>query len=1552
VSITSVILADNPVVYYKLDESSGSVAADATGHGNAATYGGPVTYGVAGPGGTVGVRLGSAGSVIGNAVTPVPSRPWSLECWFALTAQGVTNQTVVANFAVSVGANLLFQPSAGNTTLNVVRQNIGFSSSGGTVSDTNWHHVVWTFDASNNLIIYLDGAQVVSQAGNTMNANNANSRFQVGTTVASTACSFAHAALYNVVLTSTQVSAHYSAAAAVTSSRTVAASAAFLATGSRTVPAIVQLSGTTPPPPVGFGLTGRVGEIASQPGRIQPGNPQFSAAGGLPQVTRTVPASGTFSTARVVPLLVNLGGLGLTSIVGIQASQLTRYMRVGLRASVAAGRSVPTSLALASVSVFRTTQAAVETLGTANPNLVTVQAATEVLTADTANLITTQAAAEVLTRVILTLTRTVPLSLTLRLSRDRSLPIAANFRFPPAYVWLTGSVFENTSNLGIRPSRLGAGFALGVSGGIGPASRQRAIPLTASFLYTTTQSFVTQAGVEAVTQGNYARVTQAALEVAVKGSNARVTQAAIEVVVKAANARVTQAGVEVIWSKAPDRLVPMTGRLSVLRSRSVPIVGIFTQIGVRGVPISMRLRATSTRQVPLSTRVLSAVGTRSVPLSASVERPRPVPLSAALRGRRSRNVPLNVQLHRYIITVTHPSEGGAFTAPSFFVDGTSTGDGFFTVYWLFTNETTGATDSQTVAVNSTGNWAGSQPVGSPPLWNAGDSARLDVQLRDSGGVVVATTTVHGHIGAIRTRTVPFGGIFSPPQRTRSLPINTRISQRHELRFSSSAYLGRNARLVPLHGEFTENKRHVPLRAEFFVRQETILASAALRYVGFAIPTGVQLSSPTNVIKPVQAVLGEPEPVEERFGDYVYYPPPAAPGPGGIGGGATGGGGSGGTGGPGGGGFVGAPPRITCNTIVQPEVFVYDFFWISWGINTYNQLGYDKSNTFLPWLVNVQARRRYHRVYPGQDFALGMSQGRLYHWGTNNWGQRSDNIVVDGFLEPRTIFTYDVVPPQGIPWGWISMPPVQQAAVGNGHCAALDVNGSVWTWGRTDLNQTGWGQVLYSDCQFHDGHAIYSQPYARRTPLGPARFITAGENFTLVLGQDNSLAFTGSFMGGTYGWSVMPHGISERIVRVRAGRDHAILVTESGDLYAWGTNEVGQLGLGDTDPRTEPTYVASNVLDASPFWDSTLVLFADGSVAVCGDNTDGQCGQDFFGGYQTELQRVNVPPIEAIMYGCLSRTAMVITQESSDPLVAETQSQVWGWGANNGYQLLDGSNASSPTPRLLGTNLLQGLEDSGFVVPEDAHTDPPRGVVQIAVSADAVYASDEDFRDLPMTVEHWRTWGQWDTGALGAGRVFFPYQHVPGEFEVPQTGLWRMEPAPLMLAHSEKFAGFYVVRGRTDGAMAMDRLGRVHNWGLDNQGQLGTGAESFVYSPHWNIGAWSPVPVPNIESGWMGWAWDEQNFIRIFEGSIMAWGKNDQYQLGLGHNQGDAWVGNTRYTLPISVPSLEGADVQKMIGTDTLSIALLYDGRMFVAGTDVAGLVGPPGWVYTVFTPVA
>ena len=46
----------------------------------------------------------------------------------------------------------------------------------------------------------------------------------------------------------------------------------------------------------------------------------------------------------------------------------------------------------------------------------------------------------------------------------------------------------------------------------------------------------------------------------------------------------------------------------------------------------------------------------------------------------------------------------------------------------------------------------------------------------------------------------------------------------------------------------------------------------------------------------------------------------------------------------------------------------------------------------------------------------------------------------------------------------------------------------------------------------------------------------------------------------------------KLVKVTLGAGHALALSHSGKVFSWGLNVLGQLGLGNTDPRWSPTHI--------------------------------------------------------------------------------------------------------------------------------------------------------------------------------------------------------------------------------------------------------------------------------------------------------------------------------------------------------------------------------------------
>ncbi|KAG7215939.1 hypothetical protein INR49_031535, partial [Caranx melampygus] len=92
-------------------------------------------------------------------------------------------------------------------------------------------------------------------------------------------------------------------------------------------------------------------------------------------------------------------------------------------------------------------------------------------------------------------------------------------------------------------------------------------------------------------------------------------------------------------------------------------------------------------------------------------------------------------------------------------------------------------------------------------------------------------------------------------------------------------------------------------------------------------------------------------------------------------------------------------------------------------------------------------------------------------------------------------------------------------------------------------------------------------------------------------------------------SVMP------LVQIAAGGEQSFALSVSGGVFSWGRNNCGQLGLGDTTDRHTPTLVdclnKKKTLHISCGEDHTAVLTKDGAVFTFGSGQHGQLGHNSF-----------------------------------------------------------------------------------------------------------------------------------------------------------------------------------------------------------------------------------------------------------------------------------------------------------------------------------------------------
>nr|XP_046916402.1 uncharacterized protein LOC124496883 [Dermatophagoides farinae] len=157
-----------------------------------------------------------------------------------------------------------------------------------------------------------------------------------------------------------------------------------------------------------------------------------------------------------------------------------------------------------------------------------------------------------------------------------------------------------------------------------------------------------------------------------------------------------------------------------------------------------------------------------------------------------------------------------------------------------------------------------------------------------------------------------------------------------------------------------------------------------------------------------------------------------------------------------------------------------------------------------------------------------------------------------------------------------------------------------------------------------------------------KMIACGCEHLLMLRQDGHVFAIGSNMCSTLSgnrkssYESMIHidGL-ENVEHIACGDYHNLSVTNKGEIYSWGLNIFGQLGLGDEKIRNTPCLIPFpndliniRIKDVLAVRRHSLFLFENGQLWGCGPN--GYCQLDLFNGkIQSKLTKIPIENVQQI-----------------------------------------------------------------------------------------------------------------------------------------------------------------------------------------------------------------------------------------------------------------------------------------------------------------------------------
>ena len=386
--------------------------------------------------------------------------------------------------------------------------------------------------------------------------------------------------------------------------------------------------------------------------------------------------------------------------------------------------------------------------------------------------------------------------------------------------------------------------------------------------------------------------------------------------------------------------------------------------------------------------------------------------------------------------------------------------------------------------------------------------------------------------------------------------------------------------------------------------------------------------------------------------------------------------------------------------------------------------------------------------------------------------------------------------------------------GLSHSIALDNFGRVYTWGHNSFGQLG-NQTLVDENNptILPFHQLSKDEFVFR--------VQAKENSTYALTNKGNLYAWGRNQFGQLGNGstsnlLKPTPVifnelttNEVIIEVQPGEEHAIALTNLGNIFAWGRNDQGQLGDGTTENRKTPviSILPNNLLSNEIFIQISTGTYHNhaltnlGRVFGWGGNSTNEIGDG------TGINRINFVMIK---FNAIQPNEKIkhITSGGYTTFALTDQHRLFAWGWNWYGQLGTGDITNRLVPVVVQIPQLLTGESISKISTGYAHT--------VAITNQGRLFQ----------------WGLQQANFLGDSQNSHSTVHIP----VSLSTLQNLEYPQAV--STGRFHSFFITN-----------QGRLFSWGYNGHGQVGNGTTTrvsfpmnlnFIKEVNVNFGALSPV----------------------------------------------------------------------------------------------------------------
>jgi len=364
-----------------------------------------------------------------------------------------------------------------------------------------------------------------------------------------------------------------------------------------------------------------------------------------------------------------------------------------------------------------------------------------------------------------------------------------------------------------------------------------------------------------------------------------------------------------------------------------------------------------------------------------------------------------------------------------------------------------------------------------------------------------------------------------------------------------------------------------------------------------------------------------------------------------------------------------------NSKIPNDITVY----AKWQINQYH-VNYYRLEEYKPLdSLGLPSDEKIITVALGAHYTVALtSLGRVFTWGSNFSGQLGDGTFIDRIIPIEITNQFNLNTDEMITC----------VSVGGWHSVVLTSMGRLFTFGSNELGQLGDGTTT---------NRGIPMDITNRFSLG------SGENILKVsTGGMSSSVITSTGRMFTWGWNVngqlgdgtqinknTPIDITERldldlnesIIHASLGERHTAVITSTGRLLMWGSNEYGQLGDQSFTSRLTPIDISLNFNLEGDEKIADVILGAIHSSAVTSTGRIFIWGNNYLGrlGDGATVNRSTPYDLSDLFNLQEDEVILGVSLGASTSSVITSLGRIFTFGQNNTGQLGDGTTSNRNTP---------------------------------------------------------------------------------------------------------------------------------------------------------------------------------------------------------------------------------------------------------------------------------